>query len=233
VTILTKCNSTISLQDLPGETHANDTATHNSSAFDAGSPAPPLVQVVSLPNVGRCDHSYAYWISQVLIGTKGDDDDGRESIKETLKTNQTIPFHELVYCNYDVGDIIHHHHKSKPTGDPFRRIANSIDATDMVLFLKDNDNTYRGALLEDSIGLSDILDVLTGSRTTAATTYGALRRSAFSRPISRGMACQSYPNSNHFPTEKLRKQHRFTNLAHRSVLWTFLLDVYVRASVVV
>ena len=127
-------------------------------------------------------------------------------------------------------------HDNNHKSNPFRKIARTIDRTDLVLFMKDNDNTYRGAI-DDSIELPEVLDLLTQqeqplptTNAAAATNYSALKESHFSRPISRGMACQSYPNSNQFESQAMRIQHRFTNMAHRSVLWTFRLENYARVS---
>jgi hypothetical protein len=258
ITILTKCNVTIRQEDLPTGMHYGESSSSSSTSTT------PLVQVVSLPNVGRCDHSYAYWITEVLMGTKGGSNNNSADSEKgrPIKANQTKPIYELLYSNFEDNNSnsSNNNNNSNNNNDnnPFRRIANTIDPNDLVLFLKDNDNTYRGAKIDDSIGLSDVLDLLALDNardlnnrqdrrqttnttttdtiaTTTTTTYSDLKASYFSKrsiriSISHGMACQSYPNCNNFKDEKMRKQHHMTNLAHRSVLWTFHLDTYVRGS---
>ena len=211
-TVITKCNTTIPINDLPKTTKG-------------------LVQIVSLPNVGRCDHSYAYWIKEVLehafVGA-----DQREPNHDPQQQQQPPYRHKLLYSNHRDDERSEPASSSSSSSsshepNPFGKIANTIDSTDLVLFLKDNDNTYRGAI-EGSIGILDTLDLLAiqyhAPSTTTATTYDDLILSHFSRPITRGLACQSYPE---VPE---RTSLKFTNLAHRGILWDFKLEEYSRLS---
>ena len=82
-TILTKCGKPPSPESLPPPTLG------------------PSVNVVALPNVGRCDHSYAYWINQLFL--------------EPTQRHPTL-------INITAGMV----------------------ESDQVLFMKGNDNQYRG-----------------------------------------------------------------------------------------
>lgn len=199
VSIMSKCKVNIPLSDLP--------QTQNLVGYED---AEPLIQVISLPNIGRCDHSYAYWIKEVLLGTKAASNDGDS------KPNQKPPIYNILYRNH------------KHDGNPFHNIAKSISQTDLVLFMKDNDNAYRLDRFYD--GLSDVLDVLTEQdqpSTAASTSYSSLKQSNFSRPINWGMACQSYPNLDHVPPRH-RWRNKLTNLCHRSILWEYAQEDYIR-----
>jgi len=225
VTILSKCHNTLTV--IPEEKDLPSFRNSNHAKLFAGL---RKYEIVDLPNVGRCDHSYAYWITHVLW----EQHKARHMMKKDMQflydkdTLEEISTHQYVY-SADSG---------RAMGDTFSRIASSVHPSDAVLFVKDNDNTYRGAQIDDSIQFTTVLDRLatsisnsTSSSTgdnVAATKYSQLKDSAFARPITNGIFCQSYPNSNHLPTRKKRKLHKMTNLAHRSVLWTFHLDKYNR-----
>jgi hypothetical protein len=102
MTILTKCNQPPSNKDLPPVAFQN--ATH---------PDIPLIQVLELPNVGRCDHSYAFWMSKLL---------GNNDVEE-------ITPYSLTFTNNGI--------------DPTHVVTDMIQPDDIILFMKDNDNAYR------------------------------------------------------------------------------------------
>jgi hypothetical protein len=77
-----------------------------------------------LPNVGRCDHSYAYWISQFLS-------------KWNAITNHSNGLHHVVKNQHQRQSISIHQqgHNSNST--------TTIHRQDQVIFLKDTNNEYR------------------------------------------------------------------------------------------
>jgi hypothetical protein len=167
VTIITKCDVPVHSKDLPPHFLHQSTSTNQIEKLAVlTQQQQPLVQVLSLPNVGRCDHSYAYWIAMVL---------GKE--EESMKDD-----FQLLYSN-------------RNNNNPFQSI--SIDPEDYVIFLKDNDNSYR-VNIEDEITLQDMFD----------------------ETKNRGMACASAVN------EKHKYHNSWTNWAHRSVMWTFEMKRY-------
>ena len=182
-----KCNNSISLQEIPG--------AESSIVFEGPK---PLVHVVSLANVGRCDHTYAYWIEQVMLATQG---------ARREYTNQT----KVLYSNH------------RYSGSPFRAIANIINPTDLIVFTKDTNNSHHG---DDGIGGTlDVLDILTAQEqpsSPVATSYSSLKQSNFSKPITRGMACHDNP-----PKYK-NWQHTYTNMVRRPQLWMFSKQKYFR-----
>ena len=119
VTIVTKCGVPLKRQELPLFEVPHSSGSHRQQKL-------PVVSVLSLPNIGRCDHSYAYWIQSIL---------SRSSNKESHKNNP-IAEHTVLYRNFDGDD------------DPLQRIAADIDKKDLVLFMKDNDNAYRRIIEE-------------------------------------------------------------------------------------
>ena len=199
VTIISKCNVTIPLDDLP----------------EAGSQ--PLVQILSLPNVGRNDHSYAYWIKEVLLMT-GKDVVGGNSAGHPPRSQTQEIYSELLYSSQD---------ESNENENPFQKIARIIDPADMVFFLKDNANaqyTYAGI----SLGLLDILDQLAPSRISPVTINSSSLVSNFSRPITTGFCCELYYTNKRFIRMKKREGVRLTPLSHRSFVWDFKLQAYNR-----
>jgi len=199
VTILTKCGNVIPAQDLPADL-----------------PEPlPTIQVVTLPNVGRCDHSYAYWITQILHGGKAAPmlkaaSTQRKLVRKRKDKNKA----GLVYVHF-TDDV------------PFQRIADSIEKDDLVLFLKDNNNAYR-TNMEKTIEVVDMFRAI--SPTNSDTDMRSVRPKFLPDEIpntnSHGLACRSFTN------KKLRgvrpRKYQVTDWAHRSVLWTFVLGGYAR-----
>ena len=176
-------------QDLPG--------AESSIVFDAVEPA---VHVVSLPNVGRCDHTYAYWNKEVLLGTRGGTSEDENESK-------------VLYSNH------------KHDGNPFRVVANSIDPTDLIVFMKDINNPHEG----NDRSILDALDVLTAqeqSSSLVATNYSSFKQSKFSKPITRGMACVASIMKPISPRKKWGHIHTF--MVRRPKLWMFSIGDYVR-----
>ena len=79
--------------------------------------------------------------------------------------------------------------------------------------MKDNNNAYR-AKQEDHISLLDMFDAITNTNTNTTHT----KSSSSSR--SKGMSCAS--------AIKKTKRYKWTNWAHRSILWTFRVKHYAR-----
>eukprot|EP00536_Pseudo-nitzschia_multiseries_P014107 jgi/Psemu1/37590/gm1.37590_g len=203
VTILTKCGHEIPAQDLP-----------------ATLPEPmPIIQVVTLPNVGRCDHSYAYWITQVLHG--GD----TGGILETQSTERKLVRKLVRKREHGTKDGLVYVHF--PNDVPFRRISADIHPDEIVLFLKDNNNAYRKKM-ENTIEVVDMFRAIAPTRPSNDDKSFRLASMPPEVPTanSHGLACRS------FPSKKLRfatpNQYLVTEWAHRSVLWTFKLNQYAR-----
>lgn len=118
LTILSKCGKPPSHTELPlsASSSSNDSSSANN------------VFVIELPNVGRCDHSYAYWIQQLF----------------TTDPSQRNP----VFQNSSL----------------FR----DMRPDDHVIFMKGNDNTYRGEW-EETFSLSHMRNATTVTGFSCAT----------------------------------------------------------------
>jgi len=128
VTIISKCGVPIRPEDMPPIT-----LTHHQQDQDQEQNDKILVQIISLPNIGRCDHSYAYWIAMVL---------GNE--EKSMKDD-----YQLLYSNRDQNKSNNNSNNSSSNNsssssnniiNPFQSIT--IDPKDYIIFMKDNGNKY-------------------------------------------------------------------------------------------
>lgn len=93
------------------------------------SPTPDLVQVVELPNVGRCDHSYAYWIDRYMAAF---DDPADNNSQDFQRPKAPIS----LAGNSSIGG-------NSSGGNSTIKTAWLYHPQDIVMFVKDNDNSYR------------------------------------------------------------------------------------------
>ncbi len=185
VSVMSKCDIPILLQDIPAAES-------------------PIVNVLSLPNIGRCDHTYAYWIEQVMLATKGESED---------EGHRNGP--RVIFSTY------------KHDGNPFGAIASIMDPTDLVLFMKDHDNeVYKDKMIGNIVDVLDTLTVQEQRSSFIATNFSSFKGSGFTKPITRGVSCQYYPNSNAFQTKNWT--NKIINLHRRHLLWSFQKDRYFR-----
>mmetsp|Transcript_24850 Transcript_24850/g.68515 ORF Transcript_24850/g.68515 Transcript_24850/m.68515 type:complete len:654 (+) Transcript_24850:88-2049(+) len=196
ITVTSKCGVAIPLDGLPFHFSTDD--TDQTSRLKPAKPM-PLVTVVSLPNVGRCDHSFAFWITKVLAGDKINKNTGKSN------TNSSITYHhrdyEVLYSNQYSGN-----------DDVFDILSRDIDLSDLILFMKDNNNNYRSEI-EHRVSVIDMFNDITNDKASELTQTS---------PAGKGMSCAS------FLVAKQQRWRRYTNWAHRSVLWTFRLKRYAR-----
>mmetsp|Transcript_25550 Transcript_25550/g.60424 ORF Transcript_25550/g.60424 Transcript_25550/m.60424 type:complete len:525 (-) Transcript_25550:276-1850(-) len=82
-------------------------------------PSDQIIQVLDLPNVGRCDHSYLYWIQQFMTIVQRQKPQHSDSSSSSASSSRQYPSIDFTGYNFDVDN-------------------------DLVLFMKDNDNSYRG-----------------------------------------------------------------------------------------
>ena len=237
ISILSKCGVPLKRSEVPVFRAAD--APNSSRVAENGDPPkpPPVVSVLSLPNVGRCDHSYAYWIKSILSlsppssppssytgdtdqqqdtrsmlrhstinGNPDDEDqDGDDDDDDDDKENSDGIVHTVVYSNTD--------------GDPLERIAKDIKKTDVVLFMKDNDNKGRSNLGSKLLKLSQLFErMLYKNRTiNIDPDYPLTRMSpdeANGYAVFRGFACGEI------------LQDRFVNWSHRSIAWHYTINKY-------
>jgi len=224
VTIFTKCGYPLTRTELPTfEAHAEE---DENDANDGGKgkspspPPPPPVSVLSLPNAGGNDHSFAYWIQAILNADEDRADDGDDngdgdyssSSTKKKKKNPMITEHKVLYRSDHEDDDHHHHHL-----DPLRKIAAGIDKRDLVLFLKDNDNRHRNwdvgvplrVMLEDALSVNR--DRTDGGADETTTTIAAV-----ARKLVPGVAC------GRTQTEK----PPLSMWAHRSLAWRWEAGFY-------
>jgi len=229
ITFISKCNIPIPVDDLPYHYYYSTKDVDRTPQFKPKTPKPiPLVTVVSLPNVGRCDHSYAFWITKVLMGGNYEEQTAKNHSNTTdnLTRHNRDSYREyrLLYSNHhnsykynldlsnNDGDGDGDGHDDENDDDPFQKISRFIDPADLVLFMKDNNNAYRAGY-EDQTTLLDMFDAISRKNATANSTESSFN--------SKGVACASFYAGND-------QRYRQTKWAHRSVLWTFHLRRYER-----
>eukprot|EP00536_Pseudo-nitzschia_multiseries_P004289 jgi/Psemu1/285011/fgenesh1_pg.70_\ len=205
ITIISKCDIPIPLADLPY--HSSINKPDQTSRLKP-TELVPLVTVVSLPNVGRCDHSYAYWITKVLMGK-----DQQRKVANSPNTSGDSVLLQKNYNDYEVlySNQKHNGNKNNRNDDPFEIISRDIDPADLILFMKDNNNAYRGDI-EGQVTVLNMFDSITNNGASNLTQAS---------PAGKGMSCASFLVAN-------GRGRRFTNWAHRSVMWTFRLKRYAR-----
>jgi hypothetical protein len=141
ITILSKCGKPPTKDQLPP------------SPPTQSSP-PPLIQVITLPNVGRCDHSYAYWIAKML---------GENSVD--MFTPYTLHYTSLSQEQFLERNQYKYKFSSVETINPYNRTSPVFDSIqiqpdDFILFMKDNDNAYR-AIMDEEVPLKTMIQTLT------------------------------------------------------------------------
>jgi len=153
ITILSKCGQQPSLDDLPSFA-SSSSATGNE----------PLIQVMTLPNVGRCDHSYAFWIAKML---------GENRVDEFASYNVTYTNQDELQRQERIAHFRKYGRDRNKNNFYFNRtdIFQNVDIApdDFILFMKDNDNAYRSTF-EDEIPLQEMMQALSlhGTRDTAS-----------------------------------------------------------------
>mmetsp|Transcript_2084 Transcript_2084/g.4918 ORF Transcript_2084/g.4918 Transcript_2084/m.4918 type:complete len:468 (-) Transcript_2084:178-1581(-) len=188
VSVMSKCDIPILLQDIPAAES-------------------PIVNVLSLPNIGRCDHTYAYWIEQVMLATKGESED---------EGHRNGP--RVIFSTY------------KHDGNPFGAIASIMDPTDLVLFMKDHDNeVYKDKMIGNIVDVLDTLTVQEQRSSFIATNFSSFKGSGFTKSITRGLSCQYRP----LPIQRSKYAkwvNKCISVFKRHLLWTLQFDKYVRLS---
>jgi hypothetical protein len=112
MTVISKCGQTPSQSDFPD----HEDVTLGNSKYSVTREG-QVVQILELPNVGRCDHSYAYWMQHLLQHYRGE----KDGLSDPPGLTPAINFTNY---NFDFDN-------------------------DLVLFTKDNDNSYRGTWEEE------------------------------------------------------------------------------------
>ena len=214
VTILTKCGVPLARKDIPTfEAHPSGTRQQRQQQQQQQQQqrgAPPVVSVVSLPNKGRNDHSYAYWIQSII----SPEDRPYQEVE-----HQSLREHKVLYYNYNHDGKGHDDNDNEnDASDPFRRIAAGIDKRDLVFFLKDNDNQARS--YDVSVPVLEMFD---------STLYKD--RSDNGHNISKALSdAQSFVTG--FSCGQIHKQqfrtYNYTSWAHRSMAWPFYINAYVK-----
>jgi len=137
----------------------------------------------------------------------------RRVLKRRVNVDKHGKENQLVYINFQ-SEI------------PFQRISNDIHPDDTVLFLKDNNNSYRSHV-ETHTSVVDMLNSITNSDPDSFGTGTTGHIPPFVRTTNtHGVACKS--NTKKALRGLAPKQYKVTDWAHRSVLWTFLLGNYSR-----
>ena len=177
----------------------------------------PLVTLMTLPNNGRNDHSFAYWITSIL---SRDQEYRRESNDNTdhipVSGNAT---HEVLFLNdIHVERCIGQKKNVRKHDDPFQRIADIIDRDDLVIFMKDNNNVYRTSI-EASMPLKQVIEQTLYNNASHYTL--GVNEKIKAPTFPRGVACGSIPHLDD-------KLFEWTSWAHRSILWSFHLNEYRR-----
>ena len=137
VTIISKCGVPIPPEDMPPSITLTHPHQQDQNQYQEQNDNKTLVQIISLPNVGRCDHSFAYWIAMVL----GNEEKSITDDYELLYSNR-----DQNTSNNSINKINNSNNSSSSSSsnniiNPFQSIT--IDPKDYVIFMKDNDNRYR------------------------------------------------------------------------------------------
>jgi hypothetical protein len=212
MTILSKCGKPPTMSELPPFANLTATLAGGSDSHDNGnSDFVPLLQVLKLPNVGRCDHSYAFFMAKVT-GDHAVDQSTAFSVDFSngggrgggqQGTTFTIPTHEMDH---------------------------------LILFMKDNDNAYR-ANMDLEVPLHHMIQSITPSSTTAVDTVNttALHTVNGTATIpsipTTAFACGTklrtgFPGFYGKNILKIDDRERASNFANRRALWTFQQGEY-------
>lgn len=263
MTILSKCQTPPSMDQLPPAAALpttlfdnNNTTTNNNNNTNSSNNSTqthvPLFQILLLPNVGRCDHSYAYWMSKLLGSGNGNHDDDRHDDMDDL-----VPY-QLNFTN-DVKRIGLVHGR-----DMFTTSEDDHDDA-LILFMKDNDNAYRANMdvevplhaMIESLGVSSggrrvddaattiptthnssttvvvaaaTHSIMTNDTTTTTPPLAATTRTPATTAAT--FACGTKLRTG-FPgfyrtkdLLKIDERERASNLAQRRALWTFQVGEY-------
>jgi hypothetical protein len=215
ITIITKCGVPIPTEDMPPITFTITTTQDQDQDQDQDQNQDQdqvdqdqdqdqktnntLVQIISLPNVGRCDHSYAYWIAMVLgngnvnVNVNEDNKYDDDSYYQLLYSNQK---NKDEYNNNNINNN-NNNNNININNNPFQLITNSIDPKDYVLFMKDNNNEYRKKkMMDNPVTVQDLFFETQNSYS--------------------GMACGEQFN----PKDKY--YNSWTNWAHRGIMWNLV-----------
>jgi hypothetical protein len=239
MTILSKCNRPPTIEQLPPEA-AFPTTVHNSSFLKTTTTATtlttttteksiPLIQVLELPNVGRCDHSYAFWMAKLLGNILVDDilsyrlnfTNNADSTAAAGTGSRTIRMSDI------------YHSKQHDDDD---------EDNDVILFMKDNDNAYRANIdvevplhhMMESIMLSTSHQRNDQSSTLAMESTSTLLSTPppiTSTTTTMRFACGTklrtgFPGFHRKNLLTIDDRERASNVAHRRTLWTFQQGEY-------
>lgn len=210
VTIITKCGIPVEVNDMPPP----EFMAYASCDGKGREMIQPIVGVLELPNFGRCDHSYAYWIAQILQNGAVETETNKKENKP-VETTHNVVYSNSNYTRCNFNSVSDAWTRGNTRKDPFKSIAWDILPTDLVLFIKDNNNAYRDTV-EDAVPLKNM------ARTIFRGSPGITDPNNVTQPLPNGMACGALVN----PKEFFRVN--IFNWAHRSILWTFHLDDYDR-----
>ena len=198
------------------------------------------VRVIELPNVGRCDHSYAYWIQQLMATktktttmttttmtattTNTTTNNNKTTTIWTRKGHGNVSLQEeeemvvVVDPNIDTFDNGHDNdHGNDGDGDGENYDYYYYDDNDLVMFMKGNDNAYRANQTWDEL----------------YTFPEIVQR--HDKTKKEMLTCGSRPNFNpsRKKTErgrKIRRQGEKSNIADIETLLRFRMDEYRRVS---
>ena len=148
VTIISKCGVPIPPEDMPPSITLTHPHQQDQNQHQEQNDNKTLVQIISLPNVGRCDHSFAYWIAMVL----GNEEKSMKDDYQLLYSNR-----DQNTSNNSINKINNSSSSSSSSSsnniiNPFQSIT--IDPKDYIIFMKDNDNRYRS--FEEPIPLQNM-----------------------------------------------------------------------------
>jgi hypothetical protein len=221
MTILTKCRRPPTLEQLPPAA-ALPSTIHNTTRLHQ---AIPLIQILELPNVGRCDHSYAYWISK-LLGNVDVDEFVSYSLNFTNDPSQQQSASSSDSDNSDQWII------------PSPRIRDIYDSSeDLILFMKDNDNAYR-ANMDVEVPLHHMMESLRTEKPDANSTTTTNNNINETMPVvveeaatGATFACGTklrtgFPGFHRKNLLTIDERERASNMANRRALWTFQQGEY-------
>mmetsp|Transcript_25552 Transcript_25552/g.60428 ORF Transcript_25552/g.60428 Transcript_25552/m.60428 type:complete len:513 (-) Transcript_25552:276-1814(-) len=170
-------------------------------------PSDQIIQVLDLPNVGRCDHSYLYWIQQFMTIVQRQKPQHSDSSSSSASSSRQYPSIDFTGYNFDVDN-------------------------DLVLFMKDNDNSYRGDW-EDEVPFPTMLsNILPGRGCDSgddceSTSSSSSSSSPSSSSSSTGFVCAGEISTT--PLVYVPSIERSSNMAGRVELGLFQMDEYAGA----